>query len=425
MVDCRADRSAGAPVAKYDDAFACISRSKAGAIKRVHRYNSDRRTAAARARTTHPNAGDGPPRGNAGPAESTGSPAPAVPSVEPATKVVRQPTPRFTADPVPTPEGSVVHPDAGRKRSPTKSGAIRLPTGTETRVRRPCPIHGKIGKTSCVRRRIRVLEGSGRSRSDRLFASGNPFIKIIFRRNALKRGRGFPGVKDEHLAPRDVLGAGIREDLDVTLQNADPRAIGRDVQAEAALVAQGNRKTWRLDGEFVSLPRLGVESSRALIQLEMSDESTIGKAQLDKLEGGVLGEVGGGAMLELNGSPAIARHQDVAFTDGQIGYGGFPSRALPFGAIVAGGARETHVSLREAQADNPHVTVIIGEDRLRKRECQCEQKGKCEDFGLHKPPFRGPLHPLYETRPDTRRLQRIPADAPIVSPGGPQVKRRR
>ena len=209
-------------------------------------------------------------------------------------------------------------------------------------------------------------------------------------------------------------------------QNSDIAAIVKIVDAEGAFPAGHHGEIAAGDAKVFPIYGVHIKGSRALAEDQARGAGAILERKIVKLENGVFVEKGHSAILKFDFGTAIVGGKNVTLADRQICLGLLPDSLLIRERVSLGLAGKAHVTLNEAEANDPGVAGA-GECRLD-ADGKNEEKGEGKDrtkqgAGSHVSPPSGTLAELLSRKTDGRRVRLRPCDSvAIVSRGVARVK---
>src|SRR5713101_280733 len=346
-------------------ALAEIEGCLAARVQRMGGNNSQRAAGA------DPNSRDGAPGDAPVPnAKTSRRPNPAKTGFEdPSAEVIRQPTPRLVADKRPAEERiEIPIAVAVIERRPSEANAIGPPTVTVAGNGIPRAVGVEITEAGRIIGRAGVLHRGSRGRHDAVFAAGDPVVKIVvFGKPANVDGRVFAGTHGERLAFFERGGVVLVSNVDVALEDVDVAAVIEIVHAEASAAGGFDSEIATGDAEVVAAAGIDVERCRALAKNQARRARAVIQRKIVELKDRVFTQEGHGAIFKFNFSAALVRGNDVALANGKIEHGGLPDGFLVGEGVAVGIAREAHIALNEAEADNAGV-ARIGDRRMRAGE---------------------------------------------------------
>lgn len=180
-------------------------------------------------------------------------------------------------------------------------------------------------------------------------------------------------------------------------QNSDIAAVVKIVDAEGALTAGHNGEIATGDAKIFPIYGVDIKGSRALAEDQARGAGAIIERKIVKLKNCVFVEKGHRAILKFDFGTAIVRGKNVALADRQICLRLFPDSLLIRERVSLGFAGKAHVTLNEAEANDPGVAGA-GECRMDSDE-KNEEKGEGKDrtkqgAGYHVSPPSGTLAEL-------------------------------
>ena len=309
---------------------------------------------------------------------------------EPAAIVIRSPAPGLEAGESPA-ESRIVNPLARGERRPAEAGTEGPPSVTVAATGRPSAVSVEIGEAWNVIARARVLHRGVVRGGDRINAAGDPMVEVIGGGKGSHADGFVAGFHGERLAFAERSSFFFVKDGDVAGEGLHVAAIVKVVDAEGAFAAALDGEIATGHAEIVAGREIDVEGSGALTENEACGARAVLERKIEKFENGVFVQESHGAIFKFDfGAAAAVRGDYIALADGQVRLRRFPYGLLIGEGVAVGVAREAHIALDDAEANNAGVTGV-GSGGLRLETSQKSQKRNRKDgpesgLGSHESP---------------------------------------
>ncbi len=183
-----------------------------------------------------------------------------------------------------------------------------------------------------------------------ILQAAHPAIPIVRRGIAVQPDFSVAAIKKSPALGHRLRARG-RIHVQLALLHARGAAFLENVEPNFRAFGDRHRDLGSQDHKRIAALHVGVKSCGALRQGKPRDAAATGKREVGKLQNGVFGDIGSGAVFEFHACPAIIGSDGVALLNGHVDQRGFPTFFI--------GVSDLDIALDHAQPDHARIAVVV------------------------------------------------------------------